>query len=534
MKKGLLIATVLAVLAILVASCRGLPPTQPATGEPGATSPATPSATGTATISPEPSPAPAAEAGNFKFLISDEENAIGDFESLLVTITEIGVHKVGGESSGWLDLPLDNLDPPDVELTNLVGDPAVEIWSGTIPVGQYTKVFIHVDTISFVLKSGGSADVMLPSDKLQISKPFVVTEDNNPANPVEFVYDVTVKKAGRSGKYLILPQIGQSGADQPFDLVDTTPPTVLSVTTLDRDADGKVDAATVVFSEAIDDATFVAGDWTLGGVTVEAIDSLITPDDDTLQLQINTDANEVTGTDAKDVVYTPGTAADLTGNLLAAVASADIVEDDGAVPQVDTIVTATTTTIDATFSEDLDGVTVVDTDFNVSDNSVSAASEDSPGVVTLTLGTAIDPDATPDVTYTQGTLADPSGNLVDSLGPTAATDGISPELLSATWTDVDSSTTINANDSLAFEFSEPIDQSTITDSNIDTVLPIVGTGSTYGTSLSLSWDVGGTVLTVTLGTGVDVATGDTVNPTDSVTDASGNADATTGDGPAIS
>ena len=141
-------------------------------------------------------------------------------------------------------------------------------------------------------------------------------------------------------------------------------------------------------------------------------------------MQINTDANEVAGTDAKDVVYTPGTGANITGNLLAAIASGDITEADGAIPQVDTIVTSTTTSVDITFSEDLDETTVEAGEFTVSSNTVTAASEDPPGVVTLTLETAIVPDATPDVTYTQGTLADPSDNLVASFGPITATDGI--------------------------------------------------------------------------------------------------------------
>lgn len=52
----------------------------------------------------------------------------------------------------------------------------------------------------------------LPSGKLQISKPFEVGEDQE----VNFVYDVTVMQAGKSGQYNLKPQIGQSGADQKF------------------------------------------------------------------------------------------------------------------------------------------------------------------------------------------------------------------------------------------------------------------------------------------------------------------------------
>jgi hypothetical protein len=57
--------------------------------------------------------------------------------------------------------------------------------------------------------------VKLPGGKLQISKPFEV-KDSIVTN---FVYDVTVIEAGKSGKYILKPQIAQSGADQKFNEV---------------------------------------------------------------------------------------------------------------------------------------------------------------------------------------------------------------------------------------------------------------------------------------------------------------------------
>ena len=53
--------------------------------------------------------------------------------------------------------------------------------------------------------------VKLPSGKLQISKPFSLSD-----SVVNFVYDITVHKAGKSGKYILNPQIAQSGPDQEF------------------------------------------------------------------------------------------------------------------------------------------------------------------------------------------------------------------------------------------------------------------------------------------------------------------------------
>ena len=52
----------------------------------------------------------------------------------------------------------------------------------------------------------------LPSGKLQISKQFTLDEDMF----VDFVFDITVIKAGKSGKYILKPQIAESGPNQEY------------------------------------------------------------------------------------------------------------------------------------------------------------------------------------------------------------------------------------------------------------------------------------------------------------------------------
>ena len=159
-----------------------------------------------------PSPQPSPE-GNFVFLISDDVSVIGDFQSLNISITKIGL-QVGGEGGQWIEL---NPEVKGVDLTLLPGDKAQEIWRGNIPEGQYTKVFIHVSDVSGILnETGRAANVKLPSEKLQISKTFEVTSDSI----VSFVYDITVVEAGRSGQYILKPQVGQSGADQRFEKIE--------------------------------------------------------------------------------------------------------------------------------------------------------------------------------------------------------------------------------------------------------------------------------------------------------------------------
>ena len=162
---------------------------------------------------PATAPAPAGEEGNFRFLISDEANAIEDFASVNVTISKIGIHG-SGDSGNWTEfIP----DITKVDLKLLVGENATEIWSGYVEPGEYNKVFIYVGNVTAILDDadGGKADVKLPSDKLQISKPFTLGPDLS----VSFVFDITIVEAGKSGKYVLKPQIGESGAGQPFTLV---------------------------------------------------------------------------------------------------------------------------------------------------------------------------------------------------------------------------------------------------------------------------------------------------------------------------
>ena len=157
-------------------------------------------------IGPSPQPSP---EGNFVFLISDDVNAIGDFQSLNISISKIGLQQEG-EANQWIEF-----DPEveEVDLTLVQGDKSQEIWRGDIPEGQYSTVFIHVDGVHGVLKeTGQTVEVKLPSQKLHIPKSFQITADT----VTSFTYDVTVIATGspQSGiKYILKPQVGQSGAE---------------------------------------------------------------------------------------------------------------------------------------------------------------------------------------------------------------------------------------------------------------------------------------------------------------------------------
>ncbi|MDH4368186.1 MAG: DUF4382 domain-containing protein [Dehalococcoidia bacterium] len=161
--------------------------------------------------------------GYLRFLVSDadgETTAIGDFSSIIVTVSGIGFHQ-GGESGNWTE-PEDYL-PWTGDLLDLVGTNATVLWEGYIEAGYYTKAFIYVSNVTGTLTpelGGGQADIWVPSGKFQITMPeipFTVTQDGT---IVDFVFDITVIKSGDSGQYLITPQVAESGPDEDYREVD--------------------------------------------------------------------------------------------------------------------------------------------------------------------------------------------------------------------------------------------------------------------------------------------------------------------------
>lgn len=144
--------------------------------------------------------------GNFAFLISDAPNDIGDFESLNVTIYRVELQTVGSVKRLEFTPEIRTVD-----LTQLQGKQSQEIWRGDVPAGQYSQVCIYVSAVKGKLESTGqTVDVKLPSNKLRISMPFEVTTDT----VTSFTFDITVVATGNNGKYILKPQIGESGARQ--------------------------------------------------------------------------------------------------------------------------------------------------------------------------------------------------------------------------------------------------------------------------------------------------------------------------------
>jgi hypothetical protein len=171
---------------------------------------------GTATPTPTPdgneSMGSSGEQGQMNFYVSDQQNAIDDFRYLNVTIDEVSLRGPAANGSNTTYA----VDNRSVDLTALQGDNATLLQTFDVPAGNYTKVFISVAEVDGTLTDGSSADVKLPSSKLQLNENFEVTADSE----VDFVYDITVIKRGNSGSYNIKPVASESGTDVPIDRVD--------------------------------------------------------------------------------------------------------------------------------------------------------------------------------------------------------------------------------------------------------------------------------------------------------------------------
>ena len=155
--------------------------------------------------------------GNFAFLLSDEANAIGDFEELNISVSRVSLRLSGDQERNIEFVPAIQT----VNLTDLTGDRAQEIWKGDIPEGEYTRVVLEVSEVSGILRDTGEAvNIKLPSARLQVSKPFTVQS----GGVTSFVYDLTVVRAGKSRQYILKPQIDQSGSDQDFTRVEPEQP----------------------------------------------------------------------------------------------------------------------------------------------------------------------------------------------------------------------------------------------------------------------------------------------------------------------
>ncbi|GGL29437.1 hypothetical protein GCM10009037_11370 [Halarchaeum grantii] len=155
------------------------------------------------------------EQGSVVTYVSDRPAAIDDFRHLNATVTEVGLHRAGGangstNTSAWQTVAVNET----VDLTELRGANATPVVEQTVPNGTYDNVFVYVSNVNGTLDDGSHPAVKLPSGKLHLSTTFTVGSGET----VDFVFDLAVHETG-NGRYIVKPNAGESGPDQPIERV---------------------------------------------------------------------------------------------------------------------------------------------------------------------------------------------------------------------------------------------------------------------------------------------------------------------------
>jgi hypothetical protein len=148
---------------------------------------------------------PALAEGDFALMISDDQTIVDMFESVEITINEVGLYH---EDEGWISI----FPEVTLDLTDVKGLLATKIWEGEILLGQYTSVRVDIASVYAVINiSGTPATISLSDITLELELPFEITEDDI----TNFVYDITLVDVGAQPG--AVPE--ESGPDQEFTLI---------------------------------------------------------------------------------------------------------------------------------------------------------------------------------------------------------------------------------------------------------------------------------------------------------------------------
>jgi hypothetical protein len=141
--------------------------------------------------------------GDFRLLVSDAPANIADFEYVLVHLTKTRIFKGEGNESSFEQREIN----VTVDLTQLVGELSTEVLSAELASGVYSKIELYVDAVEAKTINNETANVMVPSEKLQIVKSFTIVQ----GEVTTFVFDINVVKKGLGNEYNLLPVISESG-----------------------------------------------------------------------------------------------------------------------------------------------------------------------------------------------------------------------------------------------------------------------------------------------------------------------------------
>jgi hypothetical protein len=154
--------------------------------------------------------------GTLETRITDQPGDISDFESCVVTITELRIkpasddgedddsNETDGNGTDDADLAEETYEVDDTEadLVELQDGNTQLVDEQELDAGDYEYLKIAVSNVEATLDDGSDADVSTPGDApLKFNQPFEIREDTRTV----FTADFTPVKQGQSGGYVLQP-----------------------------------------------------------------------------------------------------------------------------------------------------------------------------------------------------------------------------------------------------------------------------------------------------------------------------------------
>lgn len=143
--------------------------------------------------------------GTFATYVSDQPGDIGDFESCVVTVSEIRIKPVDGEAI------TKSVDDVEADLVDLQGDTQQLVDESELDEGEYTYVHLAISNVEGTLENGDQANVDTAGNAGLKFETFTVdgeqtdTFEIRSGETASFTADFMPIKQGQSGGYVLKP-----------------------------------------------------------------------------------------------------------------------------------------------------------------------------------------------------------------------------------------------------------------------------------------------------------------------------------------
>ena len=164
------------------------------------------------------SPAGPSGTGSLSMMLKD--SPYSDAKSLLVTFSDVSVHRDDQAADAWTKLPFAAGSARTCDLKKLVTAQDI-LGVGALPAGHYTQVRLTVTSAALYFDtaaqgaacaeaittpSGNSASVEIPSGVVKLNREFTVSSGGSTTILLDFDGDKSVNQTG-NGRYMMSPVI---------------------------------------------------------------------------------------------------------------------------------------------------------------------------------------------------------------------------------------------------------------------------------------------------------------------------------------